>query len=769
MADIGQPADLAENPHIGPQPPAGPGNAAIPPAYNAGHFPIPPGQLPPGFIPAQFNPPAGGNPAPQPQNVVHQYPQPRSMPSRFSTSAPKFDGHPRSLQRFFEEIELLGRECNLDQRALIRHTLRYLDSVDYDAWNSRPSAAGVDWINFKEEITSMYPGAEDDTRFNVTDLELFVERHASNPMRDRFQFGEYYRNFLTRASWLLNRNLISHRERNKFFMNGFHIDFRHQLRTQLRLQDPTHPLDEPWDINEVEQAARFLLDGRNTGNVLTVSASPSPPPQPYYTAPSSHFAPSPRETFDMASIEQILTSDAFLNRLAGKIHLPASQSSQSSHQPPLQQNQRRTWPCGFCSDPDHMFRHCQTLEDYIRRGLCIRDASYRICMPDNTLVSPQVAPGRNMKERIDNWHKSRSPPVVQAQANILEVVSYQQPASTLPNAPPTPPMSYSSSYVSQDEQELATLEAVALATMKRQEEVCKRIGAAGKSKNSPPAPKRSPNTPNSSQTASANSPSQPPSQSIPPLKPTSNNIPPTSQQQQYRFSSAIEDPKAVQNVMERSLDGTVTLTQRELYAIAPEVRKRIKEQVTTHRIPTGTPATSSLIEESLPDDENPSSSFLHHHLSSQTNPIIVANHTEELRTIPLELDGKVTVDAILDEGSQIIGIRRDIWEKLGLPLLRDLTIVMESANATKESTMGLLRDLPVRIGSSTFYLQVQVIENAPYEMLLGRPFLTLTQAQTHHYSNGDSHITLIDPNTNETITIPTMTRVRKPVQSSSGF
>jgi hypothetical protein len=30
------------------------------------------------------------------------------MPSRFSTSAPKFDGHPRSLQCFFEEIEPLG-------------------------------------------------------------------------------------------------------------------------------------------------------------------------------------------------------------------------------------------------------------------------------------------------------------------------------------------------------------------------------------------------------------------------------------------------------------------------------------------------------------------------------------------------------------------------------------------------------------------------------------------------------------------------------------
>ncbi|KXN92638.1 hypothetical protein AN958_01485, partial [Leucoagaricus sp. SymC.cos] len=140
-----------------------------------------------------------------------------------------------------------------------------------------------------------------------------------------------------------------------------------------------------------------------------------------------------------------------------------------------------------------------------------------------------------------------------------------------------------------------------------------------------------------------------------------------------------------------------------------------------------------------------------------SNPIIIANHVEELCTIPLELDGKVTVDAILDEGSQIIGIRCDIWEKLGYPLLKDQSIVMESVNSSKDMTLGLL------------YLQVQVFENTSYEMLLRRPFLTLTEAQTHHYSNGNSHITIQDPNTNESITIPTTSRTHAPIQLNSGF
>ncbi|KAJ3555385.1 hypothetical protein NP233_g12224 [Leucocoprinus birnbaumii] len=762
------------------------------PAYGAQHFPPQVGQPAPGFEPAQFPPnpnaaagnaggdqPAGGaggaQPAAQQPHFIYQHPPPRHMPSRYDRNAPKFDGHPRSLRRFFEEIEMLGRECGLTERQHIVHTLRYLDGKDYDAWTSRPSSLGANWARFKEEITSMYPGADDEARYNVTDLELFVESHAAKPMRDRFQFGEYYREFLTRAAWLLNRGLISQRERNKLFLSGFHIDFRQQLRTQLRIQDPRHAIDEPWDIEEVEEAARFLLNATGSGTVLTLSGSSPAPPPSFTTSPAAPFVSSPRETFDMSSIEQILTSDAFLNRLAGKLAAPVRNSSQSSYQPPFQQNsqqQRQTWPCGFCSATDHMFRNCSGLDDYLRRGLCKRDFNFRICMPDGTPVSPQVAPGRNMKERIDNWHKSNSPSNGSVQANLFQVDSSASIASTNSYAPISSSMPFSTSQPSEDDVELARLEAIALATMKRQEEIRKRAGNAGKAKSAPVPPKPKQDTPNPSQNASANPPFNPSSKATsPPKSSTSYPSVPDShtQGQQYRFAAPIENPQTVQDVIKRSLEGSVTISQRELLAIAPEVRKHLKEQVTTHRVPMGPPATATSLENAANDVEISVSSFIQPHLSSPSNPIIVAKPVEDLRTIALELDGKVIVDAILDEGSQVIGIRKDIWEKLGLPLLRDQNMVMESANGTKEATLGLLRDLPVRIGTSIFFIQVQVFENAPYEMLLGRPFLTLTHAQTHHFPNGDSHLTLYDPNTRETITIPTSVRVRVPAQSNGGF
>jgi hypothetical protein len=127
--------------------------------------------------------------------------------------------------------------------------------------------------------------------------------------------------------------------------------------------------------------------------------------------------------------------------------------------------------------------------------------------------------------------------------------------------------------------------------------------------------------------------------------------------------------------------------------------------------------------------------------------LIVAKQTEELRSIDAVLEGKVAIEATIDNGSQIIGIRKDKWEELGIPMRSDHLMVMESANMSKDQTLGLLADLKLTIGENNFYLQVQVIKNAPYKLLLGQPFFTLTQATTRHYTNGDSQITIVDPNT----------------------
>ena len=140
-------------------------------------------------------------------------------------------------------------------------------------------------------------------------------------------------------------------------------------------------------------------------------------------------------------------------------------------------------------------------------------------------------------------------------------------------------------------------------------------------------------------------------------------------------------------------------------------------------------------------------------LPEQTDNIIIADHSVNLRVLELTLNDKVQVEAILDEGSQIVSLCKDIWEKLGVPVCSDHKMI--SANASSNQTFSLIHNLKVTIGAYNFYLQVQVVENASYKMLLGQPFLTLTKANTQHYMNGDLHITLQDPKSKAIITLLT--------------
>src|SRR5215510_3348450 len=147
------------------------------------------------------------------------------MPGPRDRLAPYFDGHPLSLKRFFDEIDYLSDACGLLPAEKISHTLRYLDHHEYETWKSRPSALGRDWSAFKREITSLYPGADEDHRYTLVDLELLADKQARHPMRARYQFGEYYQQFVTISDWLGARSEISLRERNTIFFSGFDTEF----------------------------------------------------------------------------------------------------------------------------------------------------------------------------------------------------------------------------------------------------------------------------------------------------------------------------------------------------------------------------------------------------------------------------------------------------------------------------------------------------------------------------------------------------------------
>ena len=124
------------------------------------------------------------------------------------------------------------------------------------------------------------------------------------------------------------------------------------------------------------------------------------------------------------------------------------------------------------------------------------------------------------------------------------------------------------------------------------------------------------------------------------------------------------------------------------------------------------------------------------------------------------MEGKCRVTCILDQGCQIIAISKAFWESLGVSLLTNRRINMTSANSTVERSLGLIPRLHIRFGLVELVVQAHVMPNAPFDVLLGRPFFQVGLCRTVDFANGEQHITITNPVSRQEITIPTQTRRR---------
>lgn len=143
-------------------------------------------------------------------------------------------------------------------------------------------------------------------------------------------------------------------------------------------------------------------------------------------------------------------------------------------------------------------------------------------------------------------------------------------------------------------------------------------------------------------------------------------------------------------------------------------------------------------------------------------PIAVARESQGLRAIYPLINRVGETECLLDSGSQIISMGKRVAEMLEVEWDPGITIEMESANRSVEKTLGLARNVPFSCGNITVYLQVHILFNPAYKVLMGRPFDTVTESLVKNEKDGSQCLTLTDPTTGERCVMPTYERGRPP-------
>jgi hypothetical protein len=286
-----------------------------------------------------------------------------------------------------------------------------------------------------------------------------------------------------------------------------------------------------------------------------------------------------------------------------------------------------------------------------------------------------------------------------------------------------------------------------------------------------------------------------------PPKPT----PAKKAQPAYRNVAPIYDDKIAVSAFDKIMKSMITLTHGEVFSLSPELRSLAAEAIVPRRrsaidsseeqrdvhVLATDDAIARAIDDlepddaEIPNDDAPREIFINSiqqlsppptgatvvpdiydlYLKSlpeghTAEPLIVAKESLALRSIFPVVNNQWEVEAILDPGSQIIAMSEDMCLDLALPYDPSVILTMQSANGAVDKSLGLARNVPICIGGITLYVQIHVIRSPAYDILLGRPFDTLTASVIQNYQNEDQTITILDPNSGQRATIPTTPRGR---------
>ena len=149
-------------------------------------------------------------------------------------------------------------------------------------------------------------------------------------------------------------------------------------------------------------------------------------------------------------------------------------------------------------------------------------------------------------------------------------------------------------------------------------------------------------------------------------------------------------------------------------------------------------------------------------VSETPKPIFVAQESHALRTVFPLINDKIREESILDGGSQIVSMSKETAEKLGLTWDPKILIHMQSANGQFEKSLGLVKNVPFKFGKLVIYLQVHVINDPAYKVLLGRPFDVVTRSTYKNHEKGGQTLILKCPITSLDIEIETFERGKTP-------
>lgn len=277
---------------------------------------------------------------------------------------------------------------------------------------------------------------------------------------------------------------------------------------------------------------------------------------------------------------------------------------------------------------------------------------------------------------------------------------------------------------------------------------------------------------------------------------------PVPREKAYRLIAPVQRPNIVEETSQKIIDSKIEMTVGDVWALSDRLAREIRKSITKTRRPIKPILTGGVFAQqgAFPFMEEDEGIFLEENalcinslppvdafyvatdedFGIQKGALVVpdpylqylatlkegeapkqvytAMESAALRAVFPLIAGRQRVESVLDSGSQIVSMALSIAEELSIPWDPDVQIYMQSANGQLKKSAGLARNVAYIFGDLTLYLQVHIIDQPAYHVLLGRPFEILTESTIQNRRDGSQTLTIRDPNSERRQTIPTVPR-----------
>ena len=448
-------------------------------------------------------------------------------------------------------------------------------------------------------------------------------------------------------------------------------------------------------------------------------------PKPEYRA-----APATAAYSYQTTAPPLLTQQMWSTPAAAPVPTPVAPSANTSTAAPFFQFGPCPKTCVFCHTEGHRLRSCAAANEYIQSGRAtwIND---RINLPNGQPV-PFDSSRHGLKASIDAWlalQTAAAPTPAQNQAIIT-------------HDPPPHLNSHNTSARIKEVIESHILQVREAPTLDEEEflQDIFEVFAAEKKKCLDKAPELSalpPKTP---------APAPTPAAQISTHAPTTN-LSDSRANAQYRYQSNAEDQQLVSQLEDYLMQGKLSLTTpAHVLAASHAVRKNIAKKLKVRRVETNeyeeVPAKDSQLLQL-----HPCCATVHDDLSDDLLPSdnCPPDYCLPLLELDVLINNSTKVPAILDTGLQIVVIRHDIVQSLGVPINYNRFIEMEGANGATNWTVGCAENLPLQVGDVTFKVHAHVVKHASFGLLLGRPFQRTALCRFEDMPSGKVEVSVRDP------------------------